>query len=104
MTSAESQIAPGHESDRGAWRHAGTLRQIEIREGFATQMPMGISSTSNKETGAIEAERKQTVALQEQTGGVVLRTLLEGVSARSGLPAGELLVRQIANDSRKVRP
>jgi UDP-N-acetylmuramoyl-L-alanyl-D-glutamate--2,6-diaminopimelate ligase len=67
-------------------------------------MPMGISSTSNKETGAIEAERKQTVALQEQTGGVVLRTLLEGVSARSGLPAGELLVRQIPNDSRKVRP
>jgi UDP-N-acetylmuramoyl-L-alanyl-D-glutamate--2,6-diaminopimelate ligase len=33
-----------------------------------------------------------------------LRALLDGVEIRSELPAGELRVRQVANDSRKVQP
>ncbi|MGB9470891.1 MAG: UDP-N-acetylmuramoyl-L-alanyl-D-glutamate--2,6-diaminopimelate ligase [Candidatus Acidiferrum sp.] len=70
-------------------------------------MATGISSTSEMEKRAGqtgEAEREHTVAEREQTGGITLRTLLDGVSLRSQLPQGELHVRQVTNDSRKVRP
>ena len=50
-----------------------------------------------------EAKRKQTVGEKAQTDGVTLRSLLEGVDVRSGLPARELRIRQVANDSRKVQ-
>jgi len=43
------------------------------------------------------------VAQLEQTGEVTLRALLEGVDVRSGLPANNLTIRQVANDSRKVK-
>jgi UDP-N-acetylmuramoyl-L-alanyl-D-glutamate--2,6-diaminopimelate ligase len=68
-------------------------------------MPTGIRSTSETEIGrgrSREAKQKQTVALQEQTDGVALRTLMEDVTVMSGLPERELLIRQVANDSRKV--
>ena len=69
-------------------------------------MPTGISGASEVEkvSGQIEeAERKQTVAEQQQSGEVTLRALLEGVEVRSGLPAAELRIRRVANDSRKVQ-
>jgi UDP-N-acetylmuramoyl-L-alanyl-D-glutamate--2,6-diaminopimelate ligase len=69
-------------------------------------MPTGFSGTSELEKGggqSGEAERKQTVAEREQ-GGVRLRALLEGVEVCSELPQGELRIRQVANDSRKVQP
>ncbi len=69
-------------------------------------MPIGIGSTSELEKNdgpAGEAERKQTVAHDGQSGGVGLRALLKGVEVRSGLPAGELRIAQVANDSRKVK-
>ncbi len=69
-------------------------------------MPTGTSGTSEleKEGGQTgEVEREQTVAEREQTAGVELRSLLQGVQVRSGLPEKELRIRQIANDSRKVR-
>jgi len=49
-------------------------------------------------------KRKQTVAQEKQRGGVSLRSLLEGVDLASGLPAEEVTIRQVANDSRKVQP
>jgi UDP-N-acetylmuramoyl-L-alanyl-D-glutamate--2,6-diaminopimelate ligase len=70
-------------------------------------MPRGISGTSEVERGGGrpgETERKQTVAEREQSGGVRLRALLAGVEVCSKLPEGELQVRQVANDSRKVQP
>jgi UDP-N-acetylmuramoyl-L-alanyl-D-glutamate--2,6-diaminopimelate ligase len=69
-------------------------------------MRMNLSSTSEVENGAGhpgEAERKQTVAQLEQTGEVTLRTLLEGVEVRLGLPEDDLPILQVANDSRKVK-
>lgn len=51
----------------------------------------------------VEDKRIQTVAQQGQPGGVPLRSLLEGVEVRSALPQGELPIRQIACDSRKVQ-
>ncbi len=69
-------------------------------------MPIGSCSTSKweKRGGKFgEAEGKQIVAEQEQSGGVTLRALLEGVEVRSGLPEGNLRIRQVANDSRKVQ-
>ncbi|HXY00279.1 MAG TPA: UDP-N-acetylmuramoyl-L-alanyl-D-glutamate--2,6-diaminopimelate ligase [Candidatus Limnocylindrales bacterium] len=48
-------------------------------------------------------ERKQTVAQGEQRVEISLRSLLEGVEVRSGLPAGDLKIRQVVNDSRKVQ-
>ena len=69
-------------------------------------MPLGLSSTSEVKNGggqSGEAERKQTVAQLEHSGEVKLKTLLEEVKVRAGLPAGELWIRQVANDSRKVR-
>jgi UDP-N-acetylmuramoyl-L-alanyl-D-glutamate--2,6-diaminopimelate ligase len=68
-------------------------------------MPTGFSSTSEVKSGGGqfgEAKRKQTVAQLEQTGGVTLWALLNGVEVRSGLPADDLPIRQVANDSRKV--
>jgi UDP-N-acetylmuramoyl-L-alanyl-D-glutamate--2,6-diaminopimelate ligase len=50
-----------------------------------------------------DEERKQTVAEREQTGGATLQRLLEGIEVRTGLPAGELRILQVANDSRKVK-
>ena len=70
-------------------------------------MPIGCGSSSDLETRGErkeEAGRKQTVAEREHTGGAALRALLEGVQVRSGLPAKELMIRQVANDSRKVHP
>jgi UDP-N-acetylmuramoyl-L-alanyl-D-glutamate--2,6-diaminopimelate ligase len=67
-------------------------------------MPTGISCTSYREIVGTEAKQEQTVARKEQTGGVALRTLLEGVNVRSAVLTGELQVRQISNDSRKVQP
>lgn len=67
---------------------------------------MGISGTTElKMKGGEQAEdeRKQTVAQQEQSAGVTLRSLLEGVEVRSGLPQGERHILQVANDSRKVQ-
>lgn len=61
------------------------------------------SEVENDSDAAGEAERKQIVAEQEQSGGVTLRALLAGIDARSGLPAVELRIRQVANDSRKVK-
>jgi UDP-N-acetylmuramoyl-L-alanyl-D-glutamate--2,6-diaminopimelate ligase len=69
-------------------------------------MPIGLPSTSEveKDGGRFrEGERKQTVAQQVQAGGVTLRSLLEGAEVRSGLPAEEVRVCQVANDSRKVQ-
>jgi UDP-N-acetylmuramoyl-L-alanyl-D-glutamate--2,6-diaminopimelate ligase len=68
-------------------------------------MPMELSSTSEVENGGgqfREAKRKQTVAQLGQTGVVTLRALLDGIEVRSGLPEGNLPIRQVANDSRKV--
>lgn len=70
-------------------------------------MPTGIRNTSELEKRSeeiVEAERKQTVAEREQAGGIALRTLLDGVPVRSGLPDHALPIQQIANDSRKVQP
>ena len=70
-------------------------------------MPRGMGCTSEWEKGegqSGEAEREQTVAQREQTRSIPLRTLLEGVSMNSGLPANHLAIRQVANDSRKVQP
>jgi UDP-N-acetylmuramoyl-L-alanyl-D-glutamate--2,6-diaminopimelate ligase len=69
-------------------------------------MPTGISSGSKKEIDGGKsrgAKREQTVALEEHIDGVTLRTLLEGVTVRAGLPDRELWIRQVANDSRKVQ-
>lgn len=49
-------------------------------------------------------QREQTVAPQQQSVGVTLRSLLEGVGVRSELPAGERRILQVVNDSRKVQP
>jgi UDP-N-acetylmuramoyl-L-alanyl-D-glutamate--2,6-diaminopimelate ligase len=51
-----------------------------------------------------EDERKQTVAQQGQPDAVSLRWLLEGIDVRSALPASDLPISQVANDSRKVQP
>src|SRR5271157_3293555 len=70
-------------------------------------MATGISGASelDKDGGQIEeGERKHIVADKQQTGAVTLRALLEGVEVLSGLPAAELRIRQVANDSRKVQP
>ena len=50
----------------------------------------------------VEDIRTQTVAQQEQPGGAPLRSLLDGVEVRTALPSGELPIRQVACDSRKV--
>jgi UDP-N-acetylmuramoyl-L-alanyl-D-glutamate--2,6-diaminopimelate ligase len=66
-------------------------------------MPIGISNTSKKEVDGGEASQEQTVASRKHIEAIPLRTLLNGVPVRSGLPDKELIIRQIANDSRKVR-
>ena len=50
----------------------------------------------------VEDIRTQTVAQQEQPGGAPLRSLLDGVEVRTALPSGEMRIRQVACDSRKV--
>jgi UDP-N-acetylmuramoyl-L-alanyl-D-glutamate--2,6-diaminopimelate ligase len=50
----------------------------------------------------VEDIRTQTVAQQEQPGGAPLRSLLDGVEVRTALPSGEMSIRQVACDSRKV--
>jgi UDP-N-acetylmuramoyl-L-alanyl-D-glutamate--2,6-diaminopimelate ligase len=68
-------------------------------------MPTGIDTTSKigrKGRQSGEAEQTQTVAEREQTGGVALQELLQGVEVHSGLPEKPLRIRQVANDSRKV--
>lgn len=51
-----------------------------------------------------EGERKHTVAKQGHLIGRTLSPLLEGVEVRSVVPSPNLLIRQIACDSRKVQP
>lgn len=51
----------------------------------------------------VEDIRTQTVAQQEQPGGAPLRSLLDGVEVRTALPSGEMRIRQVACDSRKVQ-
>ena len=51
----------------------------------------------------VEGIRTQTVAQQEQPGGAPLRSLLDGVEVRTALPSGEMRIRQVACDSRKVQ-
>ena len=50
----------------------------------------------------VEDIRTQTVPQQEQPGGAPLRSLLDGVELRTALPSGEMRIRQVACDSRKV--
>lgn len=50
-----------------------------------------------------EEERKQTVAEQKHPAGKPLRVVLDGVELPAELPR-ELLIAQVACDSRKVRP
>ena len=50
----------------------------------------------------VEDIRTQTVAQREQPGGAPLRSLLDGVEVRTALPSGEMRIRQVACDSRKV--
>jgi UDP-N-acetylmuramoyl-L-alanyl-D-glutamate--2,6-diaminopimelate ligase len=69
-------------------------------------MAIGIDCTTKiRNTGgqSREAERKHTVAEREQIGGITLGALLQGVQVRSALPAADLLIRSVANDSRKVQ-
>lgn len=61
-----------------------------------------IEELENGAEKPVAYERIQTVAQQGQPGSVPLRSLLEGVGVRSSLPVGELPIRQIACDSRKV--
>jgi len=51
-----------------------------------------------------EDERKQTVAQPEQSVGVTLQALLEGIDLRSAMPGGAPRIFQVINDSRKVEP
>jgi UDP-N-acetylmuramoyl-L-alanyl-D-glutamate--2,6-diaminopimelate ligase len=51
----------------------------------------------------VEDKRTQTVAQQEQPGGVPLRSLLEGVEVRSAPPSSEMWIHQVVCDSRKAR-
>ena len=51
----------------------------------------------------VEDIRTQTVAQQEQPGEAPLRSLLDGVEMRTALPGGEMRIRQVACDSRKVQ-
>lgn len=51
----------------------------------------------------VEDIRTQTVAQQEQPGGAPLRSLLDGVEVRTAPPSGEMRIRQVACDSRKVQ-
>jgi UDP-N-acetylmuramoyl-L-alanyl-D-glutamate--2,6-diaminopimelate ligase len=70
-------------------------------------MPTGISDTPTIKIGSRthgEEERIQTVAQQGQQGGAAIQSLMQGVQVRSGLPAVDLPIRQVANDSRKVQP
>jgi len=66
-------------------------------------MPMRTLPETEKGNGNQGKDgRIQTVAQGEQRVGVSLRSLLEGVELRSKLSAGDLVIRQVANDSRKV--
>ena len=51
----------------------------------------------------VEDIRTQTVAQQEQPGEAPLRSLLDGVEVRTALPSGEMRIRQVACDSRRVQ-
>ena len=66
-------------------------------------MPTGISDTSEKGINGGEARQEQTVSSRKHIEAIPLRTLLNGVTVRSGLPEKELSIGQIANDSRKVQ-
>jgi len=50
-----------------------------------------------------EEEARHTVAQQEQSLALTLRSVLEGVEVRSGATAGETHVSQVTNDSRRVQ-
>ena len=68
-------------------------------------MTKGLSTTEETERILAkrgEDERQQTVATERQATGLTLRTLLEGVEVRSEAYAGEVKIRQVACDSRKV--
>jgi UDP-N-acetylmuramoyl-L-alanyl-D-glutamate--2,6-diaminopimelate ligase len=68
-------------------------------------MPTGIDTTSKierKTKQSEEAKRGQIVAQREQTGGISLQEVLQGVQVRTALPAKKLRIRHLTNDSRKV--
>jgi UDP-N-acetylmuramoyl-L-alanyl-D-glutamate--2,6-diaminopimelate ligase len=68
---------------------------------------MGISGISEikMEVGEqAEEERIQTVAQQEQSVALTLRSVLAGVDVRAGAPVDDRRITQVANDSRKVQP
>jgi len=66
-------------------------------------MPTGISDTSEKGINGGEARQEQIVSSRKHIEAIPLRTLLNGVTVRSGVPEKELSIGQIANDSRKVQ-
>jgi UDP-N-acetylmuramoyl-L-alanyl-D-glutamate--2,6-diaminopimelate ligase len=52
--------------------------------------------------GIAEEERKQTVAQQEQSAALTLRSVLEGAGVRLDAAAGDLAISRVTNDSRRV--
>jgi len=64
----------------------------------------GTAELKMERTESVEEERRHTVAQQEQSPALTLRSVLEGVDVRSGAAARETRIKQITNDSRKVQP
>ncbi len=70
-------------------------------------MSKGLGITAEEERIAgrrREDAERQTVAEQRHSRGVSLRSLLEGVQLRSKEVPGEMEIRQVTHDSRKVEP
>ena len=70
-------------------------------------MSKGLGITAEEERIAgrrREDAERQTVAEQRHSRGASLRSLLEGVELRSKTTPGEIEIRQVTHDSRKVQP
>ena len=70
-------------------------------------MSKGLGNTAEEERIAgrrREDAERQTVAEQRHSRGASLRSLLEGVELRSKTAPGEIEIRQVTHDSRKVQP
>ncbi|HTA58113.1 MAG TPA: UDP-N-acetylmuramoyl-L-alanyl-D-glutamate--2,6-diaminopimelate ligase [Candidatus Baltobacteraceae bacterium] len=70
-------------------------------------MSKGLGITAEEERIAgrrREDAERQTVAEQRHSRGASLRSLLEGVELRSKTAPGEIEIRQVTHDSRKVQP
>src|SRR5258708_22219309 len=70
-------------------------------------MSKGLGITAEEERIAgrrREDEERQTVAEQRRSTGVSLKSLLEGVELRSKAAPAEIEIRQVTQDSRKVKP